>query len=67
MLNLNCAVMILPVVRSLVMFLHDATSFRAPWWLRWVPYMLPLDKNVVFHKVRPLVVCVQCWVGWHGM
>ena len=53
LLNLNCAVMSLPVVRSLVMFLHDATSFRAPWWLRWVPYILPLDKNIVFHKVCP--------------
>ena len=53
LLNLNCAVMILPVVRSLVMWLHNATSVRPPWYLAWVPKILPLDKNIVFHKVAP--------------
>ena len=52
LLNLNCAVMILPVVRSLVMWLHNATSVRPPWYLAWVPRILPLDKNIVFHKAR---------------
>lgn len=53
LLNLNCAVMVLPVIRSAVMWLHDATSMHAPWYLKWVPYVLQLDKNVVFHKVNP--------------
>ncbi|KAL1514521.1 hypothetical protein AB1Y20_003619 [Prymnesium parvum] len=50
MLNFNCAVMVLPVVRSLVMWLHNATSIRAPWFLAWIPAVMPLDKNVVLHK-----------------
>ena len=41
LLNLNCAFMLLPVVRSLVMWLHNATSFRTPCFLAWVPYILP--------------------------
>ena len=31
LLNLNCAVMLLPVVRSGVKWLHDATSIKARW------------------------------------
>jgi len=51
LLNLNCTVMILPVVRSLVMKLHNISSFKgAPAYLRWIPFVLPLDKNIVFHK-----------------
>ena len=23
---------------------------HAPWYLKWVPYVLQLDKNIVFHK-----------------
>jgi predicted ferric reductase len=50
LLNLNCCVLILPVLRSVVMWLHNATSMHAPWYLKWVPYVLQLDKNIVFHK-----------------
>eukprot|EP00316_Scyphosphaera_apsteinii_P000366 CAMPEP_0119303326 /NCGR_PEP_ID=MMETSP1333-20130426/4778_1 /TAXON_ID=418940 /ORGANISM="Scyphosphaera apsteinii, Strain RCC1455" /LENGTH=1066 /DNA_ID=CAMNT_0007305975 /DNA_START=248 /DNA_END=3448 /DNA_ORIENTATION=- len=51
LLNLNCTVMVLPVVRGLVMRLHNITSFKGtPWFLKWIPFVLPLDKNVVFHK-----------------
>ena len=51
MLNLNCAVLVLPVVRSLVMYLHDLSSLNPPWYLRWITYVSGLlDKNIVFHK-----------------
>ena len=41
LLNLNCTVMILPVVRSLVMKLHNVSSFKgAPAYLRWIPFFL---------------------------
>ena len=49
LLNLNCAVMILPVFRKGVRKLHDLSSMKgSPFW--WIPYVLPLDKNIVFHK-----------------
>lgn len=62
MLNFNCAVMVLPVVRSLVMWLHDRTSMHAPWYLAWVPHVLPLDKNIVFHKASQ----AREWGVWRG-
>ena len=50
LLNLNCAVMILPVFRKGVRYLHDISSQKGgPFW--WIPKILPLDKNIVFHKV----------------
>ena len=49
LLNLNCMFMLLPVVRSLVMWLHNQMSVRPPWYLAWFPRQL-LDKNIVFHK-----------------
>ena len=49
LLNLNCAVMVLPVFRKGVRYLHDISSRKGgPFW--WIPYVLPLDKNIVFHK-----------------
>ena len=49
LLNLNCAVMLMPVFRKGVRYLHDISSFKgARFW--WIPYVLPLDKNIVFHK-----------------
>ena len=65
LLNLNCAVMILPVVRSLIMWLHDVTSLHPPWFLRWIPYVLPLDKNIVFHKACAKYFILASVVG-HG-
>eukprot|EP00965_Chrysotila_dentata_P161076 5318616-Pleurochrysis_carterae.AAC.1 len=32
--------------------LHDVTSTSKSWSVKWVRYVLPLDKSVVFHKVR---------------
>ena len=30
-------------------YLHDISSRKGgPFW--WIPYVLPLDKNIVFHK-----------------
>jgi len=49
-LNFNCTFMIFPVVRSLFCWLHDVTSTSPPWYLAWIPYVIPLDKNIVFHK-----------------
>ena len=49
LLNLNCAVMLMPVFRKGVRYLHDISSFKgARFW--WIPYIVPLDKNIVFHK-----------------
>ena len=32
-----------------VRYLHDISSRKGgPFW--WIPYVLPLDKNIVFHK-----------------
>ena len=50
LLNLNCMVLLLPVVRSVIKALHDRTSLNPPWYLIWVPYVMQLDKNIVFHK-----------------
>ena len=58
LLNLNCAVMLLPVIRTAVMKVHDATSLRSKGahssWLDILlanlPALVPVDKNVVFHK-----------------
>ena len=53
-LNFNCTAMLLPVTRFLVAFLHSRTAARGanrlPILLRWVPHVLPLDKNIVAHK-----------------
>ena len=50
LLNLNCAVMLLPVVRSLIRKCHDVTSLHGSGLLRWLPFWVPFDKNIVFHK-----------------
>ena len=50
LLNLNCAMLILPVIRSLVRILHDLTSINGPPCLRWIAFVFPLDKNIVWHK-----------------
>ena len=52
LLNLNCAVLLLPVIRSAVMKCHDLTSLRSRGCLSWLPTFIPFDKNIVFHKVR---------------
>ena len=68
LLNLNCAVMIVPVVRSVVKWLHDLTSISAPWYLRWIPYVLQLDKNIVTHKVRAFGTLAHAFIErmpWH--
>ena len=49
LLNLNCAIMLLPVFRKGVRYLHDISAFKgSKFW--WIQYLLPLDKNIVFHK-----------------
>ena len=36
-------------LRQGVRYLHDISSRKGgPFW--WIPYVLPLDKNIVFHK-----------------
>ena len=50
LLNLNCAVFMVPVIRSLVCWLHNLTSITAPRHMQWIRFVLPLDKNIVFHK-----------------
>jgi uncharacterized membrane protein YhaH (DUF805 family) len=50
LLNLNCMVLLLPVVRSAVKRLHDATSLNPAWYVAWVAYVVELDKNIVMHK-----------------
>ena len=44
LLNLNCMLLLLPVIRSLVAWLHNNTSRDklVPLWLRWVPHVLPV-------------------------
>ena len=66
LLNLNCAVLVLPVVRSVVMWLHNVTSIAAPWYLRWIPFVFQLDKNVVFHKACAKYFVLTAALG-HGV
>ena len=41
--------MLLTTPRQGVRYLHDISSRKGgPFW--WIPYVLPLDKNIVFHK-----------------
>jgi hypothetical protein len=63
LLNLNCAVMLLPVVRSLIRKCHDITSLHASGFLSWLPFWVPFDKNIVFHKA---VAKYFIWVSVFG-
>ena len=65
LLNLNCAIMILPVFRKAVMKMHDITSLRKSGFLAWLPVFVPFDKNVVFHKAVAKYFIVACVFG-HG-
>ena len=54
--------MILPVWRSGVRWLHDVSSVKgSP--LAFVPYILPLDKNIVFHKACAKYFIFVCVFG----
>ena len=50
LLNLNCAVLLVPVLRSLVRRLQDLTSIKGPPALRFLAKVFIPDKNIVFHK-----------------
>jgi len=50
LLNLNCAVLLMPVTHSMITRAHDLTSIYGPRWLRWLSFVMPFDKAVVFHK-----------------
>jgi len=66
LLNLNCTVMILPVVRSLFRWLHDVTSTNPAWYVAWIPYVIPLDKNIVFHKASAKYFIFTSVIGHAG-
>ena len=50
LLNLNCAVLLVPVLRSLVRRLQDLVSIKGPPQLRFLAKVFIPDKNIVFHK-----------------
>ena len=65
LLNLNCAILLMPVTHKLVVFCQDATSIKGYPWMRWVSFFIPWDKAVVFHKacakyfILPFVMMVS--------
>ena len=65
LLNLNCAIMVLPVFRKGVRYLHDISSRKGSSFF-WIPYELPLDKNIVFHKVLYSIGTHAGWGGWYA-
>jgi hypothetical protein len=50
LLNLNCAILLMPVTHSMITRAHDLTSIYGPPWLRALSFVIPFDKAVVFHK-----------------
>ena len=68
LLNLNAMFLLLPVIRSLIQRLHDLTSGESynNILLFWVPYVMQLDKNVVFHKAIAKYFILTASVG-HGV
>ena len=50
LLNLNCALMLLPVFRKGVRYLHDISALKGSRF-NFIQYILPLDKNIVGHKM----------------
>ena len=65
LLNLNCAVLLMPVTHSMITRAHDLTSIYGPPWLRWLSVLLPFDKAVVFHKACAKYFILPC-VAVHG-
>lgn len=54
LLNFNCALVVLPVARTLLSFLRQT----------WLANYLPLDKNIIFHRFIAYFIVV---LGiWHG-
>eukprot|EP00966_Prymnesium_polylepis_P286871 6626039-Prymnesium_polylepis.3 len=60
LLNLNCAVLLMPVTHSMITKAHDLTSIYGPPWLRWLSFVLPFDKAVVFHKACAKYFLLPC-------
>lgn len=52
LLNFNCALIGLPVIRSVVKFLHNRLISSGGGWSNFIP----LQKNVIFHKTVSLAV-----------
>ena len=34
---------------------------RPAWYFAWIPYVIPLDKNIVFHKVLSAIISAIIW------
>ena len=65
---------LMPVTHSMITRAHDLTSIYGPRWLRWLSFIMPFDKAVVFHKAcakyfilrhfsglgRSLILCTCC-------
>eukprot|EP00499_Haloplacidia_sp_CaronLabIsolate_P010486 CAMPEP_0196776414 /NCGR_PEP_ID=MMETSP1104-20130614/4613_1 /TAXON_ID=33652 /ORGANISM="Cafeteria sp., Strain Caron Lab Isolate" /LENGTH=852 /DNA_ID=CAMNT_0042146585 /DNA_START=20 /DNA_END=2578 /DNA_ORIENTATION=- len=54
LLNFNCALIALPVVRSVIKFFHNRSISSNSSWAN----VIPLHKNVVFHKLVAKAVAV---------
>ena len=50
LLNLNCAILLMPVTHSMITKAHDLTSIYGPPSLHWISQIIPFDKAIVFHK-----------------
>ena len=61
LLNLNCALMLLPVFRKGVRYLHDISALKGSTF-NFIQYILPLDKNIVGHKmIAKYWIFVSVW------
>ena len=65
LLNLNCAVLLVPVLRSLVRRLQDLVSIKGPPQLRFLAKVFIPDKNIVFHKAVAKVRAIPATSSHH--
>ena len=60
LLNLNCAILTMPVTHSMIKNMHDLTSIYGPQWMHFVAFVIPFDKAVVFHKACAKYFILPC-------
>src|SRR5690606_31852341 len=62
LLDLNCAVILLPVLRTLLRYLYNRSTQDQGLisrFLRGILYFIPLDENLKFHKLVAQVVLIS--------